>query len=500
MSAESSGLGDRERGLGRALLTVRRQGRLALPGLRLRTSERKLLLLVVDVLLLNFALGVSWFARDNTPAPLSTALAPIKWYITLTVVWYLWAQFFELYDLPRAASTTTIVRSATLAVAATVLVYVLIPRLTPPLASRGPVFLFLFLAWGGVVAWRIVYARAFVQPWFKQQALVVGAGWAGRTLVEMLQEATHDANPYRGTGYVLRGFIDDNKALTDAEFGGVPVLGGRDVLVPLAQALQVDEIIVAITHRHAISSELFDDLLRCRELGMRITPMPVIYERLLTRVPVQHLGRDLQAALPMEDSAAYRLYLVVKRITDFVIAVLALIPLAVVALWVAIANAISSPGPLLYRQTRVGKGGRLFECIKFRSMIPDAEQHTGAVWAAKDDNRITPVGRILRKTRLDELPQVINVLRGEMSIIGPRPERPQFVETLAQQIPFYRARHAVHPGITGWAQVQYRYGNCQDDARVKLEYDLYYVKHANLLLDLRILLKTVAVMTQFKGQ
>jgi exopolysaccharide biosynthesis polyprenyl glycosylphosphotransferase len=202
----------------------------------------------------------------------------------------------------------------------------------------------------------------------------------------------------------------------------------------------------------------------------------------------------------MQESAGHRLYLVGKRTVDFSASLAGLALLALVIPFVAIANRMSSPGPLFYRQWRVGAGGRLFQCIKFRSMVPDAEKHTGAVWAKSDDDRITPAGRVMRKTRIDELPQFINVLRGEMSLIGPRPERPEFVESLAKTIPFYRARHAVRPGITGWAQVQYRYGNTVDDARIKLEYDLYYVKNASILLDLRIVLRTISVMLQLKGQ
>lgn len=498
MSAEPSSLSDHEI-LRRAATAPVRVGHLRRLKVRLYASERKLLLFILDVLLLNGALGLIWALRAETPISIVQLLDPYKWYITLTVVWVLWALFFDLYDLARAASVTTIVRSVSLAVPATVLMYTFIPRLTPPLVSRWNIVLFMGLAWAAVVVWRVAYARFFIQPWFKQQALVVGAGRAGRTLAEMLQIAPNDANPYRGTGYQLRGFIDDKQELAGQKIGGIPVLGGREVLVPLIQAMQIDEIIVAITHRHAISSELFDDLLRCREMGIRITPMSTVYERLLGRVPVLHLGRDLQAALP-DEGGAHRLYRIYKRLLDVISSLVGLAALAIVASIVALANRLASPGPLFYAQTRVGRGGRPFECIKFRSMVPDAEKLTGAVWAAKDDERITPVGRVLRKTRLDELPQFINVLRGEMSLIGPRPERPHFVETLAQEIPFYRARHAVRPGITGWAQVQYRYGNNQDDARVKLEYDLYYVRNANFLLDLRILLKTATVMLQFKGQ
>jgi lipopolysaccharide/colanic/teichoic acid biosynthesis glycosyltransferase len=167
---------------------------------------------------------------------------------------------------------------------------------------------------------------------------------------------------------------------------------------------------------------------------------------------------------------------------------------------VALANALWSPGPLLYRQTRTGKGGRSFVLIKFRSMVVDAEERCGATWCEDRDTRITPVGRLLRRTRLDELPQFINVLRGEMSAVGPRPERPSIVGQLARELPLYRARHAVKPGVSGWAQIRYRYGNSVEDARCKLEYDLYYIKHANLYLDLLIVLQTLRVVLSMRGK
>jgi lipopolysaccharide/colanic/teichoic acid biosynthesis glycosyltransferase len=168
--------------------------------------------------------------------------------------------------------------------------------------------------------------------------------------------------------------------------------------------------------------------------------------------------------------------------------------------FIALGNTLSSPGKLFYRQQRVGKGGRPFVLFKLRSMHPDSEKQGGAVWCSEDDDRVTPVGRCLRMTRLDELPQFINVLRGEMSVIGPRPERPHFVGLLAAQLPIYRARHAVRPGITGWAQVNHGYGDSIEDGRIKLEYDLYYVKHANILLDLIVLLRTLTVILRLKGR
>lgn len=474
--------------------------RIALPRLRIRTSERKIFLFLVDVLIINVALAISWLLADDGGFTVETITAPYKWYLTLTLVWCISAFIFDVYNLARSASTTNIVRNIGLAGVTAVLIYTLIPILTPPLQNRTLLFVFGGLAVGGLIAWRAVYAQLFVQPHFRQRALVIGAGWAGRTLVETLGTVTHDANPFRGTGYELVGFIDDDQGLMGAKVAGVPVLGGRDVLSPMADALQIDEVILAITQRHAIADDLFDELLRCRELGIQVTTMSSVYEKLTGRVPVQHVGRDLYMALPSGDRPSERVYTGAKRLIDLAVSALGLVVLAIVALFVWIANRLRSPGPLLYRQVRVGKAGRQFQVYKFRSMIPDAEAATGAIWATADDSRVTPVGRFLRKTRLDELPQFINVLKGEMSLIGPRPERPEFVEVLANEIPFYRARHAVRPGITGWAQVSYRYGSSQDDTRIKLEYDLYYVNRMSPLLDIRIILRTVQVMFELKGR
>jgi lipopolysaccharide/colanic/teichoic acid biosynthesis glycosyltransferase len=168
--------------------------------------------------------------------------------------------------------------------------------------------------------------------------------------------------------------------------------------------------------------------------------------------------------------------------------------------FVALGNALTSPGPLFFRQQRIRQGGRPFIVLKFRTMVPDAEKACGAVWAAEGDPRVTFLGRWMRPLRLDELPQVLNVLRGEMSIVGPRPERPQLVREISDALPIYRARQSVRPGITGWAQINYRYGDSVEDARVKLEYDLYYIKHAGFLQDILILLQTIPTMLRREGQ
>jgi exopolysaccharide biosynthesis polyprenyl glycosylphosphotransferase len=188
-----------------------------------------------------------------------------------------------------------------------------------------------------------------------------------------------------------------------------------------------------------------------------------------------------------------------KRASDIVLALLGLLLAAPVMAVVAVVVRYTSPGPVIYRQVRVGKDGRLITIFKFRSMRVDAEAGTGAVWAVTKDPRVTPVGRFLRRSRLDEIPQLLNVLRGDMSFVGPRPERPEFVAELTRQIPFYGQRHVVRPGVTGWAQVRHRYGASVEDSQEKLQYDLFYIKHLSMLFDVFILTETVKTVLMRRG-
>jgi lipopolysaccharide/colanic/teichoic acid biosynthesis glycosyltransferase len=224
-----------------------------------------------------------------------------------------------------------------------------------------------------------------------------------------------------------------------------------------------------------------------------------MYEALTERVPVEHVRNDW--LLPSQvtggqTSLTYRLFV---HLLDWSFGLLAGLILLVVGPLVVLLIKLTSPGPILYRQIRLGRGGVPFEVLKFRSMVVDAEGELGPQWAALDDPRVTRVGRFLRVTRLDELPQVLNILRGDIHLVGPRPERPEFIAELEQEIPFYRARLAVKPGLTGWAQVKYHYGNTVEDALIKLEYDLYYIKNRSAVLDLSILLKTAGVILLFRG-
>jgi exopolysaccharide biosynthesis polyprenyl glycosylphosphotransferase len=479
----------------------RRRRLLSLSSLRLTTSERRLALGLFDTLMLNGALLVILGMRHGYSFSWMTLAQVPRYFVLLTILWMIWAVFFECYDLTRAADASQSVWSTGRAGLLTALSYLAIPYVTPQLlASRLSAFAFVVLTIVSVPIWRLIYAVVLSQPTFQQRLLIVGAGRAGAELARALACTPRTGNPYAGSGFRVVGFVDDDPGKADSSIEGVPVLGNRYDLLRLVDKHSVDIVVVAIAHAPRIQPELVQALLDCRERNVRLEPMTSLYERLTGKVPVEFAANDLYVVMPLTDSSMSRVFAAFKRMMDLFAAVFGLLVLAVIAPLIGLANALWSPGPLFFRQVRVGQGGRLFWLFKFRSMIPHAEAEHGAVWASQDDGRITPVGRVLRKTRLDELPQVLNVLKGEMSVVGPRPERPEFVAQLVKEVPFYQARHAVQPGLTGWAQVRYRYGSSVDDALVKLQYDLYYIRHQSFYLETSILVKTAAVMLGGKGR
>jgi exopolysaccharide biosynthesis polyprenyl glycosylphosphotransferase len=459
--------------------------------LRLTTVERKYLLLLIDLTLVNGSLLAAVTAWNGFSPSLPMLLAYWKWFVTLSVVWLLAGMVFDVYNLARSANTSAIMASAGLAALVVGLVYPWIPWLTPPLLHRVYALGFLVLLPLVIVVWRVLYAQVLARPSFRRRALILGA--------DVPVSAVVDADSFHGIGYEIVGCVPCGAGSREGSVAGIPVLGSVTELVRLAPEYHIDEIIVAHDREQALPVEAHEALLDCRQLGLGVTVMEGVYERVGARLPVEYARRDLALLLGQADSPISRVYPALKRVMDLLLATMGLMIMATVLPAIALANALFCPGPLFYRQERVGKGGRLITVVKLRSMVPDAERETGAVWCGQDDPRITRLGRLLRKARLDELPQVINVLRGEMSVVGPRPERPQFVDQLSEALPVYRARHAVKPGLTGWAQVRYGYGNSVEDARIKLEYDLYYVKHVSLYLDLLILLQTVRVVLGFQG-
>lgn len=480
---------------------VRKPRRISPPSLGLTVSERRVMLAVVDVLLLNVALLVVLVWREGYVPSLQTIVSTPRYFAILIIVWAVWATFFDCYDLPRTARLKDSVTSTATAGLFTALVYLAIPFWTPHLpASRYTAALFVLLVTAVVPAWRILYITIFTQPSFRRRLLIVGAGQSGCEIAYLLAAGASGKGRYAASGYEMVGFVDDDPDKADLVFSGVPVLGNRHDLLRLIEEEHIDLLVVAITHSPEIHPDLFRTLLDCREQGVCLQSMTCVYEQLAGKVSVEHAGRDLSVVMPQENSATRHLFSAGKRAVDLVGGLVGLVVLSIIAPIVYLANALWAPGPLFYRQVRVGRGGNPFYLYKFRSMITTAEDGCGAVWARENDDRITPVGKVLRQTRLDELPQFLNVLKGDMSLVGPRPERPEFVEHLVEKVPFYQVRHAVRPGITGWAQVRYRYGSCVDDARIKLEYDLYYIRQQGVYLELVILLKTIPVMLGLHGR
>jgi len=274
----------------------------------------------------------------------------------------------------------------------------------------------------------------------------------------------------------------------------VPCLGSCDDLSALVLKHRASRVVVALDERRGRLPMI--ELLNCRLAGLRVEEAELLYERITGKIAVQRLRPSYLVFA--EGFTRGRVTFAVKRALDVLIA-LAVLPVALpLSVVVSLVIRLESRGPALYGQKRVGRDGRIFTCWKFRSMRIDAETN-GPQWAAKDDRRVTRVGRFIRLTRIDELPQIWNVLRNEMSFVGPRPERPFFVDELRKQIPYYMERLLVKPGLTGWAQINYQYGSSVEDAVTKLQFDLYYIKNLSIWLDLLILVRTIKVIVLRRG-
>jgi exopolysaccharide biosynthesis polyprenyl glycosylphosphotransferase len=322
-----------------------------------------------------------------------------------------------------------------------------------------------------------------------RKCVVVGAGKSAREFISL--------NKARNGDWDIAGIVDDDPKKLGHTVDGHEVIATLPDLSELVSKQRISDIILAINS--PLEKRSLDGVMKCFEKGAEIMPVAQAIERTYGRVPIHSLGDKWLPSTFWSSTDSPLIQRVVKRGADLLAAVLILVPLIPIALPVLALSFILQGRPLFYRQKRVGQGGHVFTLTKLRSMRRDAEKD-GAKWADKNDPRITPFGRFLRLTRLDEVPQLWNVFKGDMSLVGPRPERPEFVEVLEEKIPFYRARLAAKPGLTGWAQIKFGYTNGVDDAKTKLEYDLYYIKHRSIWLDVVILLQTIRVVLARKGQ
>jgi len=450
---------------------------------------RRTLLLSVDVVLICVAvIGALaiWAYRAHVPFSYGFVRRNWIWMPFMLGTWLVAAAVNDLYRPNLASHLREVTLRVFRAEAVLIVLYLLVYFLSKPRSlPRGVVVYSVAIATPLVFAWRWLFSVVFHRPRFRLRTLIVGAGWAGRTLADVVK--THMERECE-----LVGFVDDDPAKQGRRIREVRVLGDGNSLVDLVNINEVDLLLVAITH--GMRPELFRNILACQQSGIGVVSMSRVYEQTLERTPVEHLSEKWFLEFEPPDLLTQA----VKRTVDLGFALLAMLAFAVIFPFIALAVYLDCPGPIFYKQRRVGRNGKLFWVYKVRSMVPDAERD-GARWAQKNDSRVTRVGRILRRTRLDELPQVWNILKGDMSLVGPRPERPEFVAELEERLPYYLSRLSVKPGLTGWAQVRYRYGSSVEDAKVKLEYDLYYVKHQSLLLDLSIILRTVGVVLTMRG-
>lgn len=323
---------------------------------------------------------------------------------------------------------------------------------------------------------------------FTERVMMLGLGNLARQIIDEIKDRLD-------TGYQMAGVISPNSSSPSVVFSGIPLFSMDGNLCELADFLQAQKIIVAMDEKRGMLPT--DQLLRCKMKGIKIVEGETLYEELTGKIFVEKLNPGW--LIFSDGFRKSRITRLTKRVAGLVLASVGLVLTLPVIGLIALAIKLESKGPVFFRQDRCGKDGHVFKLYKFRSMIDDAEAGSGPRWAAEDDWRVTRVGRYLRKCRLDELPQMWNVLKGDMSFVGPRPERPEFASDLAEKIPYYSERHTVRPGITGWAQVSYRYGASVEESLEKLKYDLFYVKNMSLVLDLIIIFRTVKIVLLTSG-
>ena len=374
--------------------------------------------------------------------------------------------------------------------------YLLIPYLSPLFPnSRLPFFIFIGQTVFLMTAWHLLFGKFLNKPTLSKRTLIVGAGWAGQTISKTL----NNQEVFDRVGYEVIGFIDDNVEKVEVEYEGVKVISTSDNLFTYARRLKIDTIVHAVHTAQSVNGKLYGHLVNCENYGINIVPVNLLFEEVTGMLMVKPGEDGFSLTYEYHTKPQETIYQIVNRIINIVSGAIGLLICVSAIPFVWYVNALFSRGPLFYSQIRVGRDNEPYRIYKFRTMVVNAEKGTGAVWANKNDSRITGPGKFYRKTRIDELPQFWNVLKGDMNLIGPRPERPEIVEDLVKGIPFFNSRHIVKPGITGWAQVRHKYGNTEEDSLIKLQFDLYYIKYRSFLLDISIIWQTITVMLKFKG-
>ena len=444
--------------------------------------KRKFLLLGGDILIILFSTFFAFLLRTGevfnflavyTGATLICLLVfPLLFYVA------------DLYNSEQKfRSIKGVAKIVTAIIAGAIFIPFLFYALPPYRYGRGIFIISIFILAPSIFFWRVIfkrYLKAVIKP---KHVLLMGKDWVIETLYKALQ---------RNPEYLVVGFINGETKVAGNPFPGTLEIFEMEDVETRIREKAVDGIVIDFMEER--SQRLWQELLKFKISGINIIGALALYQELTGKIPIYHVNDQWFVYTPGYLLLRSSFVQKVKRLSDLGLSLLSLpIALPLMGL-IALAIKLDSKGPVLYRQRRVGLEEEEFDLIKFRTMTHNAEKTTGVVWAEENDSRITRVGKVLRITRLDELPQLFNVLRDEMSFIGPRPERPEFVKKLEEKIPYYSLRHSVNPGITGWAQVNYPYGASVEDAIEKLQYDLFYVQNMSFLLELRIFLKTIQVV------
>ncbi|MEO8256560.1 MAG: sugar transferase [Acidobacteriota bacterium] len=460
-------------------------------GLIQAANVRSTTLIVSESALILGAVAISvYLAGDGQAWPTQVAdMLPKA--LVITSVCQLCLYYGDLYDDPQLSRNRTELLIRTLrALGMTLLLLAVLYTLVPALVvARGVLAPAATMAAAAVVSWRLIFAWAARQVGPRERLLLVGSSPAGLALARELHER-EDA------GVQVIGFVDPAGA-GNQPAGPLPFLGTIDDIPALVRARSVDRVVLSLLD--ARGKLPMDKLLEMKLDGVRFDHFASVYEEFTGKIAVENLRPSW--LIFSSGFRKTRWLLPAKRALDMAGGGVGLLMAAPIMLVLAAAVKLSSPGPAFYCQQRVGRDGRLFSVRKLRSMRADAERDSGPVWAkAGGDARVTPLGKFMRRTRLDELPQFWNILAGHMSLVGPRPERPEFVRQLTQQIPFYGQRQVIKPGLTGWAQVRYTYGASVEDAIEKLQYDLFYIKHMSLGFDIFIMFETIKTVLLRRGQ
>jgi len=482
------------------------------PSLRLRPSEQRFILLLGDLIASAGAMFIAlyvWYelslSREITrlvergipierAERIGSSVIDLKipvWFYLLPLAWLI--LMVDSYEPHTAANWRKTLRGIAVAPIVGILGYSLLFTINqdPTSLPRIGIGAFLVLASVLTLGWRAAYIRLYTSSGLMRRVVVIGAGKAGHSLADIYRKISPPP-------FLMIGFVDDDLKKQGKSHHGFAVLGTSKDLLRIIEDYHISDVVIAINGE--IKGETFQTILDTQEQGIEIVRMPIMYEELTQRVPVEHLESDWVIRSFVDQIRVSGMYEFFKRLMDIFGGFVGILVFVLIFPLTALAIVLESGFPILYSQERLGKGARLFRIYKFRSMIQNAEPDGEARPASIDDPRVTRVGNFLRRSRLDEMPQFLSVLTGEMSLVGPRAERPELVAQFQRQIPFYRARLLVKPGLTGWAQINYGYVASVKETVVKLEYDLYYIKHRTINMDFSIVLRTIGTVIRRTGR